>query len=1073
MRRGNVIQDNIQQDAENIIESLSNYQYTHQENLATVKEFKQEKKKLNDIALKNELERLINAFDQINVNEKNLVSDMTMVKSLHSQKKKYERLNIDVPGEIMNKLVEKIVNVKTEKTKNDIKKQNIMEDYEDLRKQDIKKPLSRAGRSVLNNSSVSTVKKGGEKRGNLMRDAISTKDLKLDHLAMISASKKGGDKQFAEYLKNYEDELSKSLLVMQPGTEDYRRRFNELGKVADMRNVFQNKAQTQVLREQRGLDQGDKLRANRIEMWGNQNDERLRIKNKKTMEQVQREQDENEEIRQLRTRMARMDETLRGMEDVIREKERFSSLQRQKYEMLESERHQVELEKLRAERQREEADHLKKLQRMNMEMDYLDQMKQKTVKLMSTQLQDFDKLSKNRLKKNMDLHKEFQNNRILDIQNEFILRERKRQAEFDSYVLKLEQRYREASHSIKDLKKLGLGKPNIERDIWAELGMPPADWEEEFGKRKFESGVKKIIHEFGAPQAGLNPTSRRIVVYNSSDDDMEARADVSGFEPDTLPQHASKKKKGKKIRSKNSRASKSSVNNNVLMSPFSTQRTPKMIKSSSNFLETGNNNNKINTVAKRQSVFQPHINPLSSPKPPSRRRESELSIISNSVKDGDKDKQSFYIKIHQIKNLPENFSFVMLFIGLLDENGGYINKLGEIFVKMSSDCLNPLFKKNLKFPAAAIQQGQKGYIYSEIRVIDDSKDVFEPSIYGSFIFEFDHSTSGSFEHHLFFDNYYEQLIQDFQGDALEQHIGSSIQFSFNKGSVLKSKSYQQSPVLKYELQGTAVALLQKRKQVDIEKQMRQILLNSGLPAARNMSKKQLWKEMRNKMISGREEQPEWASLRYFLPLQQNFKWVSISLAAIVDLEEGATKRSSEFSVFVGRIFINQKTSKEVKNYFKIDWTSSKTFQYFDDEVDDELELSDVSTNNYIIMQILKVQSSPEGGFSVKNYGFSVMPAVDDAGFPIIGLHVLPVFKNPLTKDLLAQILEDGDSWTFVEEVFENKQYVKAEQLAVIKLCDQYRQVRLFSSCYSRTFQRVVGLDLSFNFLGHVYRCFEV
>ena len=204
------------------------------------------------------------------------------------------------------------------------------------------------------------------------------------------------------------------------------------------------------MRDQRGLNQGDIMRKQKIDMWGNQNDERLKVKNQKTMEMVEQEKKENEEIRMLRIRMARQDETVRGMEELLREKEKFSSLQRQKFEMLESERHQVELEKLRAERQREEAEHLQKLQRMNMEMDYLDQMKTKAAKLMTTQLDSFDKLEQNRWKKKAEAEKEYQKNRLLDMQNEFVLRERKRQAEFDSYVVKLEQKFREASHTMKD-----------------------------------------------------------------------------------------------------------------------------------------------------------------------------------------------------------------------------------------------------------------------------------------------------------------------------------------------------------------------------------------------------------------------------------------------------------------------------------------------------------------------------------------------------------------------------------------------------------------------------------------------
>jgi hypothetical protein len=40
--------------------------------------------------------------------------------------------------------------------------------------------------------------------------------------------------------------------------------------------------------------------------------------------------------------------------------------------MLERERHLVQIEKVRADREQAEADHMKKLQRMNVELDYVE-----------------------------------------------------------------------------------------------------------------------------------------------------------------------------------------------------------------------------------------------------------------------------------------------------------------------------------------------------------------------------------------------------------------------------------------------------------------------------------------------------------------------------------------------------------------------------------------------------------------------------------------------------------------------------------------------------------------------------
>ena len=80
----------------------------------------------------------------------------------------------------------------------------------------------------------------------------------------------------------------------------------------------------------------------------------------------------NENILKLHTQLARVNETVRGMEDLVREKERQAGIQRQKFEMLERERHLVDIEKIRADREQAEADHLKRLQRLNVELDYVE-----------------------------------------------------------------------------------------------------------------------------------------------------------------------------------------------------------------------------------------------------------------------------------------------------------------------------------------------------------------------------------------------------------------------------------------------------------------------------------------------------------------------------------------------------------------------------------------------------------------------------------------------------------------------------------------------------------------------------
>ena len=57
-------------------------------------------------------------------------------------------------------------------------------------------------------------------------------------------------------------------------------------------------------------------------------EQNLKLINDKTMEQVQANAEANENILKLHTQLARVNETVRGMEDLVREKERQAGIQR-------------------------------------------------------------------------------------------------------------------------------------------------------------------------------------------------------------------------------------------------------------------------------------------------------------------------------------------------------------------------------------------------------------------------------------------------------------------------------------------------------------------------------------------------------------------------------------------------------------------------------------------------------------------------------------------------------------------------------------------------------------------------
>lgn len=333
----NPITQDIEQDCQEIIENLGSHQSNLLDKHKQIKEMKEQKTRTKDLGLRGEIDNLIRKMEAINRREVDLIPDMTQVRALHKQKKKYERLKMEIPGELMNKLVEKVLNVKTEQLKAKREVEDILDDYEAIQNNYLKNPLKSASRSILKRPTLLNTGGKNESRNNMLKNPGSGDGLSFSTGITLENSRKN-PKMFTDYLKNYETELSKSLLVMEPGTLEFQKRMAELSKISEMKNSFMEYDMKEQLMKQRGLDEGEKIRKKRMRQLDPDNvGNRLKLINDGTMNNVEKTRMDNEIIRNLENRMVRMDETVRGMEDLVREKEKLASLQRQKYEIIERE----------------------------------------------------------------------------------------------------------------------------------------------------------------------------------------------------------------------------------------------------------------------------------------------------------------------------------------------------------------------------------------------------------------------------------------------------------------------------------------------------------------------------------------------------------------------------------------------------------------------------------------------------------------------------------------------------------------------------------------------------------------
>jgi hypothetical protein len=254
-------------------------------------------------------------------------------------------------------------------------------------------------------------------------------------------------KEFYDYLENYEAELSKSLMITQAGSSEFKERMHELAKVSEMKSLFADS----LRRKEMNLIKGytpinyNNMKALDGHPGGNLEGRQALLKRE---EDVGKMNDRDEELIRLQNKLAKMNETVRGLEELNKEKEKLAMLQREKYEHLERDRYEVEIHKLKAEREKEEASHLKRLQKMTMELDYIEQLKSKTIGIVSEQIREFGKMEEDAWKQKRDRQRELHMEEMLKLQKQYTRKDEAREKGLELQMKAVEQKYEKAMQMI-------------------------------------------------------------------------------------------------------------------------------------------------------------------------------------------------------------------------------------------------------------------------------------------------------------------------------------------------------------------------------------------------------------------------------------------------------------------------------------------------------------------------------------------------------------------------------------------------------------------------------------------------
>jgi hypothetical protein len=370
---------------------------------------------------------------------------------------------------------------------------------------------------------------------------------------------------------------------------------------------------------------------------------------------------------------------------------------------------------------------MKKLQRMNVELDYVEQMKVKSMNILSGQLQNFTKMQEDRWKKRQEHEKQYQKEKLVDMQKEFTLREKKRQAQFDSYMLALEEKMGMALKVMENDNKL-----NRLKDVDVQVGN------------------KELMEMFGVGE-DFHDKKFNDITAGMGEGQEELEKLLEKMKKSRAPSRRSIKSKGSR-RSKKSKKSK---------------RSNKSKKSNaSQFDKFGRPDRSFASKSRRSSVM------------------SKASKIT----DKEEDPESAFVYITKMKHLPENCTYTMIICALLNSQGEPVMDLGNIFTELNCDSMNPKFKGKVKIPLDLIQDGDTYYFYAEIKTIDDGVGDLPVVAYGNFMVEIG-NTNFSKELPIYFETYSETMLEEYLTGGLEQHLGSSVQLTYGVGQVNTSTKF--------------------------------------------------------------------------------------------------------------------------------------------------------------------------------------------------------------------------------------------------------------------------------------------
>lgn len=428
--------------------------------------------------------------------EKALISVMNEVKQLYAQKRKLSMGGNECPPEIISRLIDKVMEVKRERIRIKSELDDIDEDLDTIRQ------LS-SGEFV----------DGAHKDPKSSRD-FNTRGKFLTQWQYISPENlRKKPKEFVDYLNNYEAELSKSLMHSQPGTADFKDRMFELGKVSEMKSLFieaQRKKESQLIK---GYDESSIRMPKNISGLDDVHAAatggsiaRSQIMNMQGAQERGAVDQRDEELIRLQNKLSKMNETIRGLDLVNKEKDKLAILQREKFDMLERDRYELEVQRLKTEREKEEADHLRRLQKMNMELEYIEQLKSKTIGIVSQQMEEFGKIEENRWANKRMKDREYHQEELNKLQSEFIKREDRRQMAFTNQMKEIEGKYDKALKMIESNQidpntlKLMVGKER-QKAFMKESGkpLPESDFEDEFSyleEGKFNREMKNVTKKY-------------------------------------------------------------------------------------------------------------------------------------------------------------------------------------------------------------------------------------------------------------------------------------------------------------------------------------------------------------------------------------------------------------------------------------------------------------------------------------------------------------------------------------------------------------------------------------------------